>query len=234
MDSLGGSLGANAGMGGGSSGGSNPYNFGALGSGIGDLLGAWNLSQQNYINPSGAAMPYLNQIGPMAQGYLNPYMQAGQGAMGQLQGQYGQLINNPGQRLNQIGQNFQQSPGFQFQVNQATNAANRAAAAGGMLGSPQEQQQLASNVNGLANQDYYNWLGNAQNMYSQGLQGLQGINQMGYGATNNLTDILASALQSQGSSAYAGAQGQNQFNQGQSGGIASLLSGGLSALGSFI
>jgi len=206
--------------------------WGNVGSAIGDLFGAWNLNNQSYNNPANSAMSYLNQIGPMAQGYMNPYINAGNQAMGQLQGQYGQLINNPGGMVNNIGQSFHQSPGYQFQVNQATGAANRAAAAGGMLGSPQEQQQLGSTVNGLANQDYYNWLSNAEGMYGKGLQGLQGLNQMGYGASNNLMDTLAAQLQSQGNAAYAGTQGQNQFNQGNSMGIAGLLGSGLGSLGS--
>ncbi len=228
MSSINSGIGAMGGAGGGMGG----MNWGGIGTGIGDLWGAWNLNNQSYNNPASAAMPYLNQIGPMAQGYMNPYIQAGNQAMGQLQGQYGQLVNNPGQFMNQMGQSFQQSPGYGFQVNQATNAANRAAAAGGMLGSPQEQQQLGTTVNGLANQDYYNWLNHAQNMYGMGMQGLQGINQMGYGASNSLMDAMAAALQSQGNAAYAGAQGQNNFNQGQAGGMAGLIGSGLGSLGS--
>ena len=208
--------------------------WGSLGQGIGDLFSAWNMSRQNYNNPTSAAMPYMQQIPGAVGQYLQPYMGAGQQAMGQLQGQYGQLINNPGQFMNQMGQSFQQSPGYQFQVGQATNAANRASAAGGMLGSAAEQSQLAGTVHGLANQDYYNWLNHAQDMYGMGLQGLQGINQMGYGASNNMADFMAQNLQNEANAAYSGAVNQNQYNQGQAGSMGSLISGGLGSLGTAI
>lgn len=210
------------------------FNWGSLGTGLGDLFSAWNGSQQNYNNPSSAAMPYMNQIPGTASPYYQPYINAGQQAMGQLQGQYGQLISNPGQFMNQMGQSFQQSPGYQFQVGQATNAANRASAAGGMLGSPAEQSQLAGTVNGLANQDYYNWLNHAQNLYGMGLQGLQGINQMGYNASDSLANLLSQNLQNEGNFAYAGAANQNQYNQGQAGNMSTMITNGLGSLGTAI
>ncbi len=205
--------------------------WGSLFSGLGDLYGAWNMGQQNYQNPANSAMPYMNQIPGQVSPYYQPYINAGQQAMPQLQGQYNQLISNPGQRLNQIGQSFQQSPGYQFQVNQSLGAANRAAAAGGMLGSPQEQQNIAGTVNQLANQDYYNWLGNAQNMYGQGLSGLQNINQMGYNASAGLSDTLAQNLQNQANLAYSGQSQQNQYNYGKSSAEGQGISQGLGAIG---
>lgn len=191
--------------------------------GIGDLLAAFGLSHSNYKNPADAGMPYLNQIGSTISPYYQPYINSGQNAMGSLMGQYGSLINDPGGKLNSIGAGFQQSPGFQFQTNQATNAANRAAAAGGMAGSPMEQQNLASTVNGLANQDYYNWLGNAQGMYNKGLSGLGDINHMGFNASGDMATDLANQLMSQANMAYAGQANQNQAQQGQQGGIWGLL-----------
>lgn len=195
----------------------------SFGSGIGDLLSAFGMSKSHYTNPSDSAMPYLNQIGSTIGQYFNPYINAGHNAMGSLMDQYGRLTNNPGGVVNDIGKNFQQSPGYQFQVNQALGSANRAAAAGGMAGSPMEQQNIAGTVNNLANQDYYNWLGNAENMYGQGLQGLQGINQMGYGASGDMATDLANQLMSQANMAYAGQANQNQHDAGQSGGIWGLL-----------
>lgn len=232
-------------------------------------------------NAADAGMPYLNQISGMANQAYSPYMQAGQQAMGQLQGQYGQLtgtlpglqgqlsslqgqlpglqtqygnlMNNPGGTVNQIGSSFHQSPGFNFQVNQAQNAANQAAAAGGMLGSPQHQQNIAGTVNNLANQDYYNYLntamgaygqglqgsqglynqglGGGMGMYSQGLQGLEGLNRMGYGATNNYANMIANQLGSQASLGYAGQANQNQAQGGMMGNLMGL---GGTALAAFL
>lgn len=210
-----------------------------FGGGLGQLLGM--------KNPSNSAMPYLNQIPGMMQNYYNPYISAGQNAMGQLMpqyqnmmanggtlnNQYSQLVNDPTHMMNQIGSTYHQSPGYQWQVDQATKAANNAAAAGGMLGSPAEQQQLAQNVNGLANQDYYHYMDQGMNsygqglqgmqgMFNQGLQGMQGINEMGYGASNSLAENIAQAMMSQAMMKYAGQANQNQS---QGGGLGSMLGG---------
>jgi hypothetical protein len=226
-----------------------------MGAGIGDFLGGWFMGGQNYPNPANAGMGYLNQIPGAMSPYFNPYISAGRGALGNLQGQYGQLMsglpglqsqygqmmNNPGGVMNKIGSGFQQSPGYQFQVNQALNAANRASAAGGMLGSPQEQQNIAGTVNGMANQDYYNYLNHGmalydqglqgqQGLYDRGLQGEQGLNQMGYGASTDFGQSLGNNLMSQANLAYAGQANQNQMQQGQNGAQAGLFSGGVGDL----
>jgi hypothetical protein len=200
-------------------------------------------------------MPYLNQIPGYLQGQYNPYIQQGQGAYNQLAPQYQQLLagggnlqneynslaQNPGGALNAIGQNFHQSPGYQFNVNQATQAANNAAAAGGMAGSPQEQQNLATTVSGLANQNYNTYLDQAtgllgaglqgqQNMYNQGLAGEQAFQQQGYDANNELAQSVANNLMSEGNLAYQGANSQNQFNQMQGMAQAGLNSGAMSSI----
>lgn len=198
---------------------------GMYGSALGDFLGAglnwWGGSQMQ--NPANAGMPYLNQISQ----YFQPYWNAGNQALGALQGQYGQLLNNPGAVMNRMGQGFQQSPGYQFQVNQALGAANRAGAAGGMAGSPMEQQNIAGTVNQMANQDYYNYLNHVTGLYGQGLQGEQGIAGMGL----NAGEDLAQALMSQAQMAYSGMANQNQMTGGMFGGIGSMLGAGLGALG---
>jgi hypothetical protein len=206
--------------------GFNPAQFalsgglGAAGAGFGQLFGSGE-------NPGDAGMDYLNQIQGMLKPYYQPYINAGGQALSTLQNQFGNLLNNPTGMMNRIGSTFQQSPGYQFQTSQALGAANRAAAAGGMAGSPMEQQNIAGTVNNLANQDYYNYLNHGIGMYDQGLQGMQGINQMGFNATSSLTDNLMSALMSQAQMAYAGAANQNQT---QGGGFGSLIGGAASAI----
>lgn len=227
-----------------------------IGAGIGDLLGGLFMGNQSFPNPASAAQPYLNQIPGAIAPYFNPYIQAGQQSIPQLQSQYSQLTsglpnlqnqlsqmtNNPGGVVNQIGKSFQQSPGYQFQVNQSLGAANRAAAAGGMLGSPQEQQNIAGTVNGLANQDYYNYLNHGMSMYDTGLQGqmglygmglngLQGMNQLGYGASSEFGNDLMSQLMSQANLMYAGQADQNQAQQGQAGAEAGMFGSMGTALG---
>lgn len=199
------------------SGQNNSQSGSVTGNIIADLMRAFGGSRSDFTNPSNAAMPYLNQIPGVAGKYFDPYINAGLGAMGQLQGQYGGLINDPGGKLNQIGKSFQQSPGYQFQVDQSLGAANRAGAASGMAGSPMEQQNLAGTVNNLANQDYYNWLNQATGMYKEGLGGLQGLNQMGFQASGDMATDLMNALMSQAQFAYQGQNTQNMHDAGQNG-----------------
>lgn len=234
------------------SGAGGGFNFGRMmqGAGIGDLLGAGLLGygMSQYQNPASAGMPYLNQAAQQLPQYFQPYMDAGQKALGQyaqnssqmtsqlpqLQQQYSNLMSNPTGVMNAIGSTFQSSPGYGWQVGQAQNAANHAAAAGGMLGSPAEQQSVAGTVGQMANQDYYNYLNHGMSMYGQGLngaanmigmgqQGLGDIAHMGYGASSQLGEDLSNILMSQGNLAYAGQANQNQSQQGSLGGMGSML-----------
>lgn len=168
----------------------------------------------SWTNPADAAMPYLDQIKGQMSKYLDPYFNAGKSALDMTQGQYGKLINDPTFMMNQIGKGYQASPGYQWQVGQATNAANNAAQAGGMVGSPQEQQELAGTVNGLANQDYYNYLNQALGQYQQGLGGMQDISHMGLNAGTSMAENLAQMLMSMANMSYAGAQNSNMHGGG--------------------
>ena len=109
-------------------------------------------------NPANSAMPYLNQIPGQTQQYQQPWYQAGQNQLPELESQYGQLMNDPGGRMNQIGESFHESPGFKFALQQALQGGNHAAAAGGMAGSPQHEQQNMQLATDLGNQEYNNWM----------------------------------------------------------------------------
>lgn len=165
-----------------------------------------------YTNPADKAMPYLNQIPGQLKPYYDPYINAGQSSLSTLMNQYNTLLNNPGAVMAMAGQGFQQSPGYQFQMNQGMNAANNAAASGGMLGTGAHQVNAATIGSNLANQDYYNYLSKALGLFSQGLAGTEGLNQMGYGASNEYANTLGNNLMNQANMSYAGAQNQNQYN----------------------
>jgi len=198
-------------------------------------------------DPSKDAMNYLNQIPGTIKPYYDPYITAGQGALTDLQKQYQsltgmgptvqnqylKLIQDPTAMMNQIGSGYTASPGYQYQVDQATQQANKAAAAGGMLGSPSEQQYVANTTNQLANQDYYNYLNHALSQYNTGLSGATGlyntglgiesdINHMGYNASDTLAQSLANNLASQANLSYAGAANQNAAKSGLWGGLTGM------------
>ena len=127
-----------------------------IGQGIGNMFGGGGS-----IPNMGQSNNYLSQIQPSIDRYLQPYIGAGQNAMGTLQEQYGNLINDPSAMMNKFGSGYQQSPGYQYNVDQATKGANNAAAAGGFIGSPQQQEYMAKQIGGLASQDYNQYLNNA-------------------------------------------------------------------------
>jgi hypothetical protein len=200
---------------------------------FGTLTSALGFGGGSAQNPADIGMQYLNQIAPTITPYYQPYIDAGQQSLDSLMREYGSLMNDPSARMNQIGSSFQQSPGYGFQYDQGMNAANAAASAGGMAGTPAHQQQASTMANNLANQDYYNYLNNATGYYNQGLGGMSGINQMGYGASNELAQSLMSALMSQGGMGYNGQENQNAQQQQQGNNLMGTLggiAGGLTSL----
>lgn len=163
-----------------------------------------------YKNPSEDAMKYLDQMPAEIKKYFEPYINAGNRALTGIEDQYGQLIKDPGSRLNEIGKGYQQSPGFDFALKQALGAGGRAAAAGGMAGSPMHEQQNMQTATGLANQDYNQWLQNALGLYGTGLHGSHDIYNTGAKAGMGLGENLASILAGKAGLAYAGQNAQNQ------------------------
>jgi hypothetical protein len=187
-----------------------------------------------YNNPANAAMPYLQQIPGTITPYYQPYVDAGSQALSQLMSQYQTLLTNPSQVMNMLGSSYQQSPGYQYQMTAGQNAENSAAASGGMLGTPYHQEESATMAEQIANQDYQQYLNQMMRLYGMGLEGEQGINQMGYGASNELAQALAANLMNEGGMAYAGAAGQNAYDQMQKNQQQSfwdsLISGGASLI----
>jgi hypothetical protein len=180
-------------------------------------------------NPANAAMPYLNQIPGQTMPYLQPWFNAGMGALPGLQDQYGQLTNDPSKRLNEIGQGYKESPGLQFAIQKALGAQGRAAAAGGMAGSPQHQEYNTELATNYANQDYNNYMQNALGLYKSGLGGQQGLAQMGQQSGQSMADMIAQMLAQQGNLAF---QGQAQNNQNRND-LLGFLGKGAGALSAF-
>lgn len=205
--------------------GFNPYlagGAGLAGAGLGMMMG-------DYQNPADKGMDYMNQIPGQLSKYLDPYINAGQHQLPGLQGQYDQLMNDPGGRLNQIGQGYHQSPGFQFALQQALQGSGHAAAAGGMAGSPQHEQQNMGLATNLANQDYNQWLQNALGMYNTGMAGSQNLYDTGAKTGMAMGEDMASVLANKAKLAY---EGQNAENQHEGGMWGSLLGGAGTIAGS--
>lgn len=217
--------------------------MGALGGGMAGLLG--NLFGGGFQNPADSAMPYLDKIPSTLQPYFQPYIQHGEQAYGQmqdinklLQSQYGSMMGDPNKFLANISSGYKQSPGYQFALNQALQGAKNAAASGGSLGTPANQQQMAGISEQMANRDFQQYLQNALGILGTGQQGMGGLShqyQDIYGIGANMsgqygTD-LAQALMSQAQMAEAGSEAENKYNQSQMGGWGNLAGIGLDLLG---
>lgn len=161
-------------------------------------------------NPADAAMPYLQQVPGTITPYYQPYVDAGNTALNTLMGQYSTLLTNPEAIMQLLGGSYQQSPGYQYNYNSAMNGVNNAAASGGMLGTPAHESEAANAAYGVSNQDYYNYLDHMFKLYGMGLSGEEGINQMGYQASNSLAQALGQNLNSEAGLAYAGQMNQNK------------------------
>ncbi len=98
-------------------------------------------------------------------GMNQPYMQAGNTAMSAYMNSLG--IGDQGARgQSSLMNQFQQSPGYQYALQQAQGATERRAAATGQNMSGAESRELGAQAQGLANQDWNNWLNNYQNRLS--------------------------------------------------------------------
>lgn len=200
-----------------------------LGAGFGNLAAGISGLFNNGNNPADAANKYIGQIPGATSKYFEPYVHYGQEALPILQGQYNDLLGSPGGKLNEIGQSFHESPGFKFALQQALQGANHAAAAGGMAGSPQHEQQNMQIGTNLANQDYYNWLNQATGLYGKGLSGEQGLMGGGLQAGNNLADMIAQTLAQQAQYEYEGQAAKNESKNS----LFSNIGSGLGLLGAF-
>lgn len=80
---------------------------------------------------------------------------------------------------------FQAGPGYQFAMDQGTQAALRGASAAGMLNSGNTLTALDEYGQGVANQGFNSWLDRLNGMSTQGLQAAAG-QASGYGAKSEL------------------------------------------------
>ena len=93
-------------------------------------------------------------------------------------------------------QAFTSAPGYQFQVDQAIENADRGAAARGMLSSGGQRANEIGIAQNLANQNYNNWLQSFQPMLSgaqnaaQGMSNVYGqLGQLNYNTGNQLANL---------------------------------------------
>lgn len=113
---------------------------------------------------------YIGELAQRGGGYLDAY---------------GDALGLNGQRgTNQAQDRFQESAGYQFQVDQATQAAQRAGASSGLLGSGNTLAAVADRTGQVANTEYGNYLSR-----------LGGMAQMGYGGIGTAAGLTTNENQ---------------------------------------
>jgi hypothetical protein len=139
---------------------------------------------------------------------LNPYTQAGAGAVGSLQS----LLQNNQNFAHQDMQPLEMDPGYQFRLQQAQQAVERSAAArGGSMGGA-ALQDLNRVIQGVASDEY----GKAFDRFDKNrrfdqsntqlqLSGLQGLSTLGYGAATQTGQNLIGGEQFAGNLGLQGA-----------------------------
>lgn len=187
------------------------------------------------------------------QSNLSPFLQGGQNSLQALMGYLG-IGSNGTVNTNSPGLSsysgaysqpwnpatYQQSPGYQWQLNQGINAVQNSAAAKGGVAGGNTLEALTQYGQGAANQDYYN----AMNAYNSNQLQAENIYNANQGKTTNALFNLAGAGQNAAASlggfsgATAGQIGSNIIGAGNAAaagtvGSANALAGGVnSSLGS--
>lgn len=140
------------------------------------------------------ATSYLDQV----PGLYQPYAAAG----AQAQGLYSDALGLNGAPGNaRATEAFTTGPGYEFQRDEALRGATRQAAATGRLDGGGTLAELTRIGNGLASQEWNNWLTRLQGQGAQGMQAASGI----AGGLTNLGNIQFQQGQGQAALGQAGA-----------------------------
>lgn len=160
-------------------------------------------------NPAEAAQPWLNKIPGVGHEYYDPYVNQGREAGNKTQEEYMRLMNDPTALINEIMQKYHTSESYGQQRDILNKELGATAAAGGVAGTPLDQQNRGTAIQGLLSGDMQQFLSNALGLYNTGLTGEQGKENMGYDASKGLADLLG---QNYATSAGLQFQGQSQNN----------------------
>ena len=179
---------------------------------------------------------YTAGLQPLLQNYGQG--QAGMKQMGNLLGLNGQAGSQNAQAA------LATMPGYQFQLGQGNNAINAAAAAGGTLNSGNQAMALQKYGQGLAGQNYGQYVSQLQPYMQMGEGAASGIGNLYSGLGNQLNanqtnqaNMNMNAMTSAGNAQASAALANQGMGMGLLGGLGSFLSspsggGLLSGLGS--
>ncbi len=167
-----------------------------------------------------------NQYYQQGQQNVNPFIQAGQQTIPQMQDFNNRLSTqatnfNPQQQLNDLQSGYTETPYAKYMTGLATTEANNQQEMSGLYGSGQGIADTTRIGNNIASADFQNYMNNFQNQQNYGLglnnQAMNGMNNLyqgGMNSANNFNNFMAqmatgraSAMQGQGASNAAGSGG---------------------------
>jgi hypothetical protein len=182
---------------------------------VGSLLGTNNSDAAIAAQQAGAANSNATMLDIYNQERADqaPWRAAGQAALGQMQ--------DPSFQKSFTMQDFQQDPGYNFQMQQGKQALERAASAKGLQMSGATLKDLAGYSQGLANQDYeqaYSNFNNNNNLKFNRLATLAGFGQNANAANSaagmNYGNNVAQTQMGLGNATAADLMGQAGMNAG--------------------
>lgn len=143
-----------------------------------------------------------------------PWRKVGRQALGSLADIYGLEADIPGYQRGAPGEafdKFQESPGYQFQLQEALKASERRGAAGGLTGGGAQLQELQRVAQGQASGEWGNYVAGLRNLAGLGGQFTQQGIQQGIQQGANIGNLY----QQQGYTAASGTMQQaNILGQG--------------------
>ena len=161
-------------------------------------------------DPMQDANQYLNQIpGVGHQGY-DPYINAGQDAGNRTKSHYESMLEDPTGFINKLMEGYKPSEGYNYQKELLNRELGNTAAAGGLARIISTRGKMEYGIQKLLSGDMQQFLQNVLGRYDTGLKGEEGIAGRGFNASQNLTDLLGSNLNQQGSLAFQNARQNNE------------------------
>jgi hypothetical protein len=123
---------------------------------------------------------------------LTPYREGGKVALSELQGRMPELLQPFGR------EQFQESPAYQFNLEQGTKALEKAAAKRGTYYAPATLQDIGKYSQGVASNEFQNAFGNYQTNMGNIWNRLYGLTGMGQSAANQTGAFGQNAANTQG------------------------------------
>lgn len=190
-----------------------------------------NMFGKKQESPAKAAAPYFRRAENTMRQYADPYIQRGNEQYEGLSNVYSQMGQDPAAFLESIMSSYQPSSGYQLALDEATQAASAAAAAGGYRGTPEDTMRQGALAQRLMGDDMQQYIQNVLGIQGRGLGGQQGFYNQGFQASTGLGSDLANLYSSQGSLAF---QDQRQKNQRQNELKNALMQAAMMTAGAFI